>query len=244
MVATYTYKGLMYERAPPDVEEVEFADDVTVIRAGAFSECIKLKKVVIPNTVTEIEQIAFACCYMLKSVVINGSVKTIGFNTFTHCFNLEQLILLNGVEEIHEYAFSCCTSLRSVFIPESVTMIAIGVFASFDSLEYVVLMTSKNQQNIHKNAFVKCRSLKCVFKVSKESTEQKLPVIAKYPVGFETMKRLLDIDCQGVECTNAERLYPFMAQASISNLDKKYDADHLSSIYYLLRRDPSLCQRY
>ena len=104
-------------------------------------------------------------------------------------------------------------------------------------------MTSENQ-NIEDDAFEYCRSLRRVFKVSTESIRQKLPVIAKYPVGFETVKRLLDIDCKGVQYTNAERLYPFMAQACISNLDQKYKADYLSSIYCLLRKDPSFCKHF
>ena len=72
-------------------------------------------------------------------------------------------------------------------------------------------------------------------------------MIAKYPVGFETLNRLLDIDCKGVQCTNTKRLYSFMDLISdlhlISYHGEKYDTDHLSSIYYLLRKDPSFCKR-
>jgi len=240
MILTYTYKGLIDEKPPKDVEEVKFADDVTVIRKDAFSKCNNLKNVVIPNFVTEIEECAFIGCSNLRSVVISRSVKLIGFQTFGYCYRLEQLILLNGVEEMHVYSFCNCHSLNSIFIPESVTMITYGAFASCLSLEYVIIMTSENQ-NIHDYAFNDCESLKRVFKISNQGLELKLSVIAKYPVGFETLKRLLDIDCKGVQFTNAERLYPFMAQACLSNLNPKYDADHLSSIYCLLRRDPSVC---
>ena len=76
-------------------------------------------------------------------------------------------------------------------------------------------------------------SLKRVFKISKKSVTQKLSLIAKYPVGFETLKRLLDIDCKGVQCTNAERLYPFMAQSCISNIDQKYFFFFVSGCYLI-----------
>ena len=71
MGMTYTYKGLIDEKHPKDVEEVKFADDVTVIRRDAFKECQNLKKVVIPNHITEIEEDAFIGCHNLKSVVIS-----------------------------------------------------------------------------------------------------------------------------------------------------------------------------
>ena len=237
MVVTYIYKGLMNEQPPRSIEEVKFADDVSVIRTDAFARCSKLKKVVIPNHVRKIEDFAFYECSNLRSVFIGGSVKVIGIRAFSYCYSLEQLILLNGVEEIHESAFSWCHLLRSIVIPASLKKIDDSAFESCLNLEYVVIMTSE-KQNIHEEAFYKCRSFKRIFKVTTESVRQKLPVIAKYPVGFETLKRLLEIDCKGVQCTNAERLYPFMAQACISNLDQKYDADHVSSIYYLLRIDP------
>jgi len=242
MVVTYIYKGLLDEMPPKDVEKVKFADDVTVIRNDAFCKCNNLKKVVIPNHVTKIEESVFLGCINLKSVMINGSVKVIGFQTFRYCFNLEQLVLLNGVEEIHMLAFSCCHFIRSVFIPESVRLVGNWSFRCCDRLEYIVIMISENQI-IEEDAFEECMSLKRAFKISKESLEQTLSVIAKYPVGFETVKRLLDIDCKGVQYTNAERLYPFMAQACISNIEQEYDADHLSSIYCLLRMDPSFYKR-
>jgi len=243
MVETYTYNGLIDEKPPWNVEEVKFADDVTVIRRHAFEGCSKLKKVVIPNTVTKIEAFAFFECTDLSSVVTNVSLQVIGFQTFMNCFNLKQLILLNGLKEIHHEAFGLCHSLKSIFIPESLKTIGNCAFMVCDSLKYVVLMTSEKQIT-PEDAFFSCMSLERIIKVSKESVRQKLSVIAKYPVGYETMERLLDIDCKGVQCTNAERLYPFMAQACISNLEEKYDADHISSIYCLLRRDPSFCLRY
>jgi len=241
MVVTYIYKGLIDEEVPKDVEEVKFADNVTVIRRYAFRKCKNLKKVEIPNHVRKIEEYAFFDCTDLSSVVINGSVKVVEFRAFRNCDSLEQLILLNGVEEINILAFSWCQSLRSVFIPESVRFVGDFAFASCSNFEYVVIMTSENQIIDEETAFDECRSLKRIFKISIQELEQKISVIAKYLVGFETLKRLLDIDCKGVQCSNAERLYPFMAQACISNLDQKHDADHLSSIYYLLRRDPSFC---
>ena len=81
----------------------------------AFSECVSLTNVVIPDSVTSLGRWAFDGCSNLTSVVIGDSVTTIG-----------------GA------AFWGCSSLTSVVIPDSVTSIGDNVFWGCSSLQYKV----------------------------------------------------------------------------------------------------------
>ncbi len=89
---------------------------VTLIGSSAFSDCLSLTSVTIPNSVTEIGRVAFSRCSSLTSVTIPNSVTEIG-----------------------EYAFSGCDSLTSVTIPNSVTYIGTAPFGRCSSLEEILV---------------------------------------------------------------------------------------------------------
>ena len=71
-----------------EFEEIEMMNNVKVIREGAFSNNINLKKVIIPR-----------------------SVKTIGTSAFMNCTSLTSIIIPNSVTKIGSFAFKSCTSL-------------------------------------------------------------------------------------------------------------------------------------
>ena len=71
---------------------------VTSIGYAAFTYCISLTSVTIPNSVTSIGDMAFKDCNSLTSVTIPNSVTYIGFNVFGGC----------------DYVFDNCSNLTSV----------------------------------------------------------------------------------------------------------------------------------
>ena len=69
---------------------VEFEEGSVCESIGsyAFSDCIILTSVTIPNSVTSIGNSAFAWCYSLESVTIPNSVISIGDYAFEGCTSL------------------------------------------------------------------------------------------------------------------------------------------------------------
>ena len=55
------------------------------IGESAFSDCISLESIELPDSVTKIESKAFRSCTSLQSIEIPNSVTEIGFAAFVSC---------------------------------------------------------------------------------------------------------------------------------------------------------------
>ena len=118
--ATVTYNGTTYP--------------VTTIGDYAFSGCIGLTSIEIPNSVTSIGNWAFDGCYALTSIDIPESVTTIHTGAFSYCHGLTSITLPNSVNYIDSYAFNGCYGLTSIVIPNSVNYIGDGAFSRCSEL--------------------------------------------------------------------------------------------------------------
>lgn len=107
---------------------------VTFIGYSAFSTCVKLTSITIPDSVTSIGDWVFASCISLTSITIPNSVTSIGTMAFDGCSSLTSIIIPSSVTSIGDYAFESCTSLTSVFIPDSVVTIGYATFRGCSSL--------------------------------------------------------------------------------------------------------------
>ena len=83
----------------------------------AFSDCISLESIEIPNSVTSIGKMAFVGCTSLESIEIPNSVTSIGESAFFGCTSLESIEIPNSVTSIGDSAFRACRSLVSITIP-------------------------------------------------------------------------------------------------------------------------------
>ncbi len=131
--------------------------NVTSIGNNAFSDCVSLTSVTIPDSVTNIDGWAFHSCSSLTSVEIPNSVTNIGEHAFQNCYDLTSLEIPNGITTINSYAFHTCRSLTEITIPDSVTIIGYHSFYACGSLVSVKL--SNKLTSIDKSAFRRCYDL-------------------------------------------------------------------------------------
>jgi hypothetical protein len=106
----YEYKGEMEEEAV-----VRLREDIVSIGEAAFSNCIKLRGVHIPNGVKQIGDSAFKGCKSLVNVTLPESVKEIGVKAFYQCEELKSITFPKSIKKVEEYAFEGCGSITDVY---------------------------------------------------------------------------------------------------------------------------------
>ena len=131
--------------------------EVKQIGAFAFSNCIGLKEIAIPNSVTSIGDYAFSGCTSLSKVKLPKNLTSIGAEVFSGCESLKEIVIPDGVTAIGSSAFSSCTSLEEIVIPDSVTTIDSWAFSSCTSLKEIVIPDGVTA--IGSSAFSGCTSL-------------------------------------------------------------------------------------
>ena len=134
----------------------------------AFSDCINLTSVVIPEGVKEIGECAFSVCINLTSAVIPEGVKEIGECAFSGCTGMANIFVsldnpsyvsINNCclsRDLRKLMFGC----RSSIIPEGISMIGESAFYRCTGLTSVVI--PEGVKEIGKSAFRGCTGLTSV----------------------------------------------------------------------------------
>ena len=134
---------------------------VTEISDEAFSFCINLTSITIPNIVTSIGRSAFNSCSSLASITIPDSVTSIGSKAFYFCISLTSIGIPDSVTHIGNSAFYGCSGLTSITIPDSVTSISNYAFAYCTSLTSIYIpssVTTISASSYLKSPFSSCSS--------------------------------------------------------------------------------------
>ncbi len=143
---------------------ITIPDSVTSIGGYAFSNCDGLTSITIPEKVTSIGNYAFVDCDGLTSITIPDSVKSVGEFAFNDCSGLTSITIGNGVTGIGQYTFWECTNLTSVTMGNSVTSIGQYAFWKCTSLTSITIPDSVT--SIHSSAFSDCYRLVEVYNKS------------------------------------------------------------------------------
>ena len=134
---------------------------VREIAYDAFSCCIELASVTVPETVTSIGYRAFQGCTYLESVNLPDTVMSIGHNAFEDCGKLRQVNIPASLATLETKLFSGCESLTKVTIPEGVTYIEVNVFSGCTGLTEIAIPASVT--TLYSSAFTGCNALKGIF---------------------------------------------------------------------------------
>lgn len=121
------------------LEKVVLPDTLKKIDSMTFSGCESLKEIILPDSVTEVGYKAFQNCTALSGVTLSAGLKTIGSEAFYGCEALESIEVPEGTETIERYAFAECTALRTVVLPESLQVIQSYAFSGCGSLAEIEL---------------------------------------------------------------------------------------------------------
>ena len=164
-----TYRGDYYDSYDEYAGEVIISSTVTFdgttyivtsIGNDAFSKCLSLTSITIPNSVTSIGEWAFFDCSSLTSITIPNSVTSIGVNAFNGCSSLTSITIPNSVTTIGNGAFAGCSSLTSITIPNSVTSIGGLAFSGCSAMTSITIPNSVT--SIGDYAFWYCENLTSV----------------------------------------------------------------------------------
>lgn len=154
---------ICYHGQKLSTEERKHATTITVDRTVeiidlyAFSGCISLTQIHIPDTVRRIHNCAFEDCQSLTFIDLPDSVTHIGGAAFYLCVSLSDIRLPSGITCISSYCFGSCTSLSSINLPVGITHIYDGAFTDCESLLDMVMPDALIY--IGDTAFQYCESL-------------------------------------------------------------------------------------
>lgn len=112
---------------------------VVTVADGAFSNCITLTAVTVPDSVTAIGDSAFANCEALKSITLGANVAAIGQKAFYQCASLSAITIPDSVSAIGSYAFYGCRALTTADMGSGITAVSDYTFANCPELTGVIL---------------------------------------------------------------------------------------------------------
>lgn len=149
MPATILYNGVNYP--------------VTYIGRYAFQDCEDLLSVAISNSVVEVGEEAFSGCIGLTSVTMPDYVF-IGSRAFYGCTSLSSFVFPDEITDIEEETFYGCTGLVSVHLPNSLKKIKASAFSGCTGLTSVEIPQSEEYYSIQigEQAFMGCTSIRSV----------------------------------------------------------------------------------
>ena len=191
---------------------------------GAFSGCVKLETVMLPESLKKIGVSAFASCVALVHVDIPSGVNEIRARAFHKCSCLKNVTIPEGILHLPDFIFNQCMSLKSVKLPSSLKTIGEAAMRNCMQLSSINWDAIHGVTKIGKEAFFNCVNIKVVkvpplVKVIEEKTFVGCSFISsiELPPSLEEIKKiafgsLIDADLcitvpETVKCIECYREY-------------------------------------
>lgn len=108
------YTELLYYPPAHPGEHFVIPEFVESIAAFAFSNCQKLRSVVLADKVTSIREGAFQNCINLESITWGASLTSIWGKAFENCTALKSIVFTDSIEDVSSNAFHGCTNISSI----------------------------------------------------------------------------------------------------------------------------------
>ena len=129
-----------------NLKNVDVKGKVKEIGANAFDGCYNLLLIDFPeDSVITFGEFAFSGCVRLTEIIIPQSTLSIERYAFAGCRGLVQIVIPHGTTSIGFQVFDGCSSLVSIIIPKSVTTIGGGVFNGCRNLTIYMEVENKPQ---------------------------------------------------------------------------------------------------
>ncbi len=158
---TFTYQSYTHYYRPwqeynDAITKVVVERGITMIGSGAFSDCVNLTSVSLPDTLGAIGMFAFHECSSLSEIEIPAGVQDIGEAAFHLCTSLSKVNIPDGVNILCRNTFRGCSSLREIQLPELLFAMEEAAFA-FSGLKQITIPASVRE--ISDCAFLCCEKL-------------------------------------------------------------------------------------
>lgn len=121
------------------LEDLNIPESVNEIMPGAFEECCNLVQLRIPSNVNVIEMNVFKNCSKLERIYLSDGLRKIGESAFENCIRLIEINLPETLRTLDMYAFRNCRELPAIVIPKAIKVIPRGCFYSCIRLQTVIL---------------------------------------------------------------------------------------------------------
>ncbi|MCM1054503.1 MAG: leucine-rich repeat domain-containing protein [Bacteroides sp.] len=138
------------------IMRLEIGEGITVIDDNAFKSC-RLISAQLPSTLEEIGDHAFSDCIALTEISIPNSVISIGVGAFEGDLTLRSAELPNSISRLNSDTFKGCISLGTVKLPEDLRYVETGVFSGCTALTTIELPL--NTTRVSEEAFKDCVNL-------------------------------------------------------------------------------------
>ncbi|MBE6130110.1 MAG: leucine-rich repeat domain-containing protein [Erysipelotrichaceae bacterium] len=161
-IGSYAFSGCI------SLSNIELPNSIITLGCGAFESCESIYTIDIPEGVTNIESYAFSNCINLNSITLPSSLNEIGLIAFERCSNLTSIEIPNNVSVIKYGTFMYCSNLISILLPSNLTTIEGNAFygAGLTSIEI-----PSRVRTIDSNAFYACESLYTIYNNSELNLE-------------------------------------------------------------------------